>query len=270
MSSGQFSGPTTAGRGLLTDRFLKGGHFPGEAEFGKSTSSPYPSVEYGTPNEKNFFIWIDECHTPTMATSGSALGTNNNRTVKNLLKATESWTSELAIEIEAASRKFLIAESFSAHPITTEWSDALTGLAIASSKLSQPQNVEDAIALLNSLGYIKCAERIELLRNDDDLEEGEAPLSPESVKTFLAFITDIRLTSEFKGLGEPLMGKFSQGTLSADWRALDGKYLLIEFHANGIVSFAMIDGKSRLNGRGTREEIISILRKQEVTSWKSC
>lgn len=121
--------------------------------------------------------------------------------------------------------------------------------------------------------YPSCAERIRYLRDSDDIEEGEQPLNPESVKGFEAFIT------KFNFLGRPTtMGLFSQGTLSVEWRIADNKHLLVEPLDSKNACFALIapsddpedskDGRSRLNGKQTIKEVIQTLQDKKVDRWK--
>lgn len=124
---------------------------------------------------------------------------------------------------------------------------------------------------LKYLGYSNCAEDICWFHDDNDLEEGEQPLNPESAKGFLSFIT------QFGDLGEPMLGPFPEGTLSVEWRIADNKHLLVEPLDSKNACFALIgpsdsldspDGKFRLNGRGTIKDVIKTLRKYEVDRWK--
>ncbi len=123
------------------------------------------------------------------------------------------------------------------------------------------------ILSLNS-NFKESAERIDVLRKIEDLEDGENPLSVESAQGFSNFIP------KFTNLGEPLLGLFPEGTLSAEWRVADDKHFLIEFIDNHTISFAMIvpdtnaqDGKFRLNGRGSQEAGLQALKKNGVTQW---
>ena len=121
---------------------------------------------------------------------------------------------------------------------------------------------------LQKHGYAESAGRIYDLRTTDDIEDGEKRLTLESVQGFHAFI------SEFNQLGEPILGVFSEGTLSAGWRVSDNKHLLIEFLDSERISFAMIrpdlsaqDKKSCFNGRATRNEVLKIISKMGVAEW---
>ena len=116
--------------------------------------------------------------------------------------------------------------------------------------------------------FSECAARLAQLRTFDDLEENEKPLSLESAKGFLSFVC------EFKDLGPPILGLFSQGTLSAGWRIADNKHLLIEPVGENNISFAIIkpdltspDQKFRVNGRGTCQTVIETLRKHDIDKW---
>ncbi len=113
---------------------------------------------------------------------------------------------------------------------------------------------------LQEQGFTESAERINELANLQDFEEGEKPLSLESAHSFQQFIGD------FTVLGEPILGIFSEGTLSAGWRLADNKHFLLEFLENHAISFAMItpdddatDGKFRLNGRGSKKRVLKSL-----------
>ena len=116
--------------------------------------------------------------------------------------------------------------------------------------------------------FTKSAERISELVELQDFEEGEKPLSLESVQNFQKFIRD------FTVLGEPRLGIFPEGTLSAGWRLADNKHLLLEFLENDEVSFAMIgpddeaaDGKFRLNGRGSKRSVLESLNNNNIPQW---
>ncbi|MCY3973315.1 MAG: hypothetical protein OXF52_03840 [Candidatus Dadabacteria bacterium] len=132
--------------------------------------------------------------------------------------------------------------------------------------LSRPETIEEVIRNLRHFGHDRYADRIDFLHKYDDFDDGEKPLSFESAITFLSFITNEIFSSEFKNLGEPLIGLFSEGTLSAEWK-LKNRHLLIEFHADDVASFAMIDGEARLNGRNCSRCIVSTLMSQSVPEW---
>ena len=72
-----------------------------------------------------------------------------------------------------------------------------------------------------------------------------------------------------------MLGFFSEGILSAEWRIADDKHLMIEPLDGKNASFAFIGPttnkpgeKFRLNGRGSIEEVIDTLRKHGVDGWK--
>ena len=128
--------------------------------------------------------------------------------------------------------------------------------------------VDIAVEKLKNIGLVKSANRIGYLRSTDDLEEGDQPLTAESVMGF------VELMYRFRDLGEPLLGFFSEGILSAEWRIADDKHLMIEPLDDKYASFAFIGPtnkpgeKFRLNGRGSIEEVIGTLRKCGVDRWK--
>ncbi len=126
----------------------------------------------------------------------------------------------------------------------------------------------DVASGLMHAGLQKSSERILELEKYQDFEEGEQQLSIESAQGFYGFIL------KFMELGEPLLGVFPAGTLSAEWRIDSNKHLLMEFLDIDTISFAMIgpdekssDGKFRLNGRANREEVIKILFERGVAKW---
>lgn len=135
--------------------------------------------------------------------------------------------------------------------------------------LAGPYSLGEIVASLNHQGFQKCAERLIYLQSTDDLEEGDKPLSLESIQGFF------RLMRDFRDLGEPLLGLFSEGTLSVEWRIADDKHLLVEPLDSENASFALIGpstkrgDKFRLNGRGKIADIINTLQKNGVTQWGS-
>ena len=121
---------------------------------------------------------------------------------------------------------------------------------------------------LHEQGFTESAERINELADLQDFEEGEKPLSIKSAQSFQQFLGD------FTVLGEPALGVFSEGTLSAGWRLADNKHILLEFLENNEISFAMIgpdddaaDGKFRLNGRGSKRIVLEHLNNNNLPQW---
>lgn len=134
--------------------------------------------------------------------------------------------------------------------------------------LTSADKIDIAVKKLKNIGLVKNANRIDYLRSTDDMEEGDQPLTAESVMGFVA------LMDRFEDLGEPMLGIFSQGTLAAEWHIADDKHLMIESLDDKNASFAFIGPankpgeKFRLNGRGSIEEVIGTLRKCGVERWK--
>ncbi|MCY4245247.1 MAG: hypothetical protein OXU41_08740 [Gammaproteobacteria bacterium] len=139
---------------------------------------------------------------------------------------------------------------------------------------AEPRDLDESAAFeeiflsLRHQGLGECAECLAYLRSTEDMEEDDAPLSLESARGFVKFMKD------FPDLGEPLLGLFSGGTLSAGWRVADNKHLLVEPLDGKNAAFAFIGPsdqpgeKSRLNGRGTIAEIIHTLREHGVDKWR--
>lgn len=127
---------------------------------------------------------------------------------------------------------------------------------------------EDAIVALKRRGLNESAESISELLSTDDLASNDQPLSLESVRGF------IKLMDIFQDLGEPILGRFSEGTLSVEWRIADDKHLLVEPLNSGGASFALIGpsptrgtDRIRLNGRGEIADVVDALRKSGVDKW---
>jgi len=128
---------------------------------------------------------------------------------------------------------------------------------------------ESIFRSLSRQGLGACAARLAYLHSTEDMEDDDAPLSLESARGFVEFMNG------FPDLGEPLLGLFAGGTLSAGWRIADDKHLLVEPLDGKNAAFALI-GPSRLpgevfraNGNGTIAEVIHALRKHGVDKWSS-
>ena len=141
-------------------------------------------------------------------------------------------------------------------------------MALVEIKCIQDEQYAQTIVDIREQGFVESTERIDYLWNDQAIEDGENPLSFKSIKGFQAFIT------ELNQLGEPVLGVFPEGTLSAEWRVSDNKHLLIEFLDDKKISFAMIgpdddatDGKFRLNGRGRKKSVLETLNNNNVSQW---
>lgn len=127
---------------------------------------------------------------------------------------------------------------------------------------------DGVIATLKRSNLNESAESINELLSTDDLDPSDKPLSLESVQGF------INLLNIFQDLGEPMLGRFSEGTLSVEWRIADDKHLLIEPLNGGDASFALIGpsptrggNRIRLNGRGKIADVVDTLRKNGVDEW---
>lgn len=129
---------------------------------------------------------------------------------------------------------------------------------------------EELMVALKTRGFNESAEEIEGLRSTDDMESDDKPLSFESVRGI------IKLMDIFKDLGEPMLGRFSEGTLYAEWRIADDKHLLVELLDGDDASFALIGpsltpgaGRLRLNGRNKIADVIATLRNNQVDKWRA-
>jgi len=95
----------------------------------------------------------------------------------------------------------------------------------------------------------------------DDIDEDGESLSLESVRGF------VKLMDAFQDLGEPMLGRFSAGTLSVEWRAADDKHIFVEPLDGDCASFVLIcpsptadEGEFCLNGRGKIADVVAALR----------
>ena len=107
-------------------------------------------------------------------------------------------------------------------------------LVIRFCELTHLDEIDIAVEKLKNTGLVKSASRISYLRSTDDMEEGDQPLTAESVMGF------VELMRDFGDLGEPMLGIFSQGTLAAEWHIADDKHLMIEPLDDKNASFAFI------------------------------
>ena len=131
---------------------------------------------------------------------------------------------------------------------------------IASITNIQSSSFEELIEYLKLNELAGSAERIACLHAAGDLEEGDEPLSIESVKGFVTFIR------RFADLGEPLLGLSPQGFLGSTWRIADDKHLYIQFlNANEAMFSSVSPGTEdgllfRMSGRGSLPDVLQTLR----------
>lgn len=126
---------------------------------------------------------------------------------------------------------------------------------------------ENLLRALRRQGLGACAARLKYLHSSEDMEDDDAPLSLESARGFVEFMEG------FPDLGEPMLGVFAGGTLSAGWRIADNKHLLVESLDGSHAAFALIGPAARpgeefrANGDGTIKEVIHALRAHGVDKW---
>jgi len=133
---------------------------------------------------------------------------------------------------------------------------------------AESASFEGLMFALKVNGFNESAEEIEMLSSPDDLELNDEPLSLESVRGF------VKLMDAFQDLGEPMVGRFSAGTLSVEWRIADDKHLLVETLDGDNASFALIgpsltagEDEFCLNGRGKIADVVVALRNHQVDKW---
>jgi len=132
----------------------------------------------------------------------------------------------------------------------------------------QAADFADICRALRRQGLGACAARLAYLRSPEDMEDDESPLSLESARGFVNFVSD------FQDLGKrPMLGLAPSGDLSVEWRLAADKHLGIWPLDGGHVAFAFIGPSSksgekfRLSGKGTIAEVINILREHGVDQW---
>lgn len=140
-----------------------------------------------------------------------------------------------------------------------------TTASITNTELSSFEEVIECLKLHELAGS---AERIACLCAADELEEGDEPLSIESVKGFVAFMR------RFADLGEPLLGLSPQGFLGSTWRIADDKHLYIQFlNANEAMFSSVSPGTEdgllfRMSGRGSLTDVLQTLRAKGMDKWR--
>jgi len=123
--------------------------------------------------------------------------------------------------------------------------------------LDEAADFDDILRSLRRRGFGACAECLVELWFAEDIDEDDAPLSLESVRDL------VELLDALQDLGEPMLGRFLAGTLSVEWRAADGKHILVELLGGDNASFALIGpgaDEFRLNGRGKIADVVAALR----------
>jgi len=133
---------------------------------------------------------------------------------------------------------------------------------------AESASFEGLMFALKMKGFNESVAEVEMLCSTDDLDPGDKPLSLESVRGF------VKLIDAFRDLGEPMVGRFSAGTLSVEWRIADDKHLLVEPLDGDNASFALIgpslsagEDEFCLNGRGKIADVVAALRNHQVDRW---
>lgn len=112
----------------------------------------------------------------------------------------------------------------------------------------------------------KIKKRIDYLESCDIFDEGEKPMTPESKKAFFEYIT--KFLYLMRKRGEPVIGLFNDGAISAEWRHINDQSVLITFINIDLISFSVIfsdpvtQKKSiSINGAGDCAKVIAVLKK---------
>ena len=89
--------------------------------------------------------------------------------------------------------------------------------------LTSPQTISQICTALTQQGYPNLAKRIAYFASDEDLEEGDVPVTFESVLGFWEFLSDVE--SE----GKLVTSCTAEGQVCADWRFEDARIVAIWF-----------------------------------------
>ena len=170
-------------------------------------------------------------------------------------------------ELRSAIAPFVTSDShfltFPSYPVPP------TALLDWQGTVEESDDVASLLALLELAGFAGAAERIAALsRPGGDLEDDEEPASIEAIKAFALTVRDLI------GLGEPLIALSDGGSLIAEWHIATDKHIAVKFLGENRVAFSLIAPatgnriRARLNGSGTRPEVIRAMRAFGIGSWR--
>ena len=131
-----------------------------------------------------------------------------------------------------------------------------------------PQTIQEVCASLTNRDNPELAQRIAYFASDEDLEEGDVPVTLESALGFLEFFSAVHSDSRVE------MGCSAEGQICADWRFEDERGVAIWFLDSQRVRFAAtyalgkwveIDGGGEV---GNRLEVTEKLVEAGIFEWK--
>ena len=135
--------------------------------------------------------------------------------------------------------------------------------------LTSTSTTADISALLRDMGEGKLADRLDYLASDEDLENGESPITLESARAFFELFTSV----EFEGsVG---LGSTPEGWVYAQWSYPDERALGVWFIDTECVKYTArdkagihidVEGSSRTL---ERSKLIHRLVQKELFSWRT-
>lgn len=123
--------------------------------------------------------------------------------------------------------------------------------------------IKDISILLEMVGRRESAERLRALEScEEELDEGDKPLNPDSVRSYAEFIY------LFQGMSEPILGFSPDGILGATWDLADDRGIGLSFPTDGQVIYAAIlpgldaENPEQMYGQGCCFDVIRALRQR--------
>lgn len=134
--------------------------------------------------------------------------------------------------------------------------------------LASAFTIGDISILLEMVGRRESAERLRALKScEEELDEGDKPLNPDSVRSYAEFIY------LFQGMSEPILGFSPDGILGASWDLAGDRDIGLSFQPDGQVIYAAIlpgsdaENPEQMYGKGCCLDVIRALRQRGLNRW---
>jgi len=134
---------------------------------------------------------------------------------------------------------------------------------VSEEALKSAPTIKDISALLEMAGRRKSAERLRALKAcEEELDEGDKPLNPDSVRGYAEFIY------LFQEMSEPILGFSPDGILGASWNLGGDRDIGLSFQPDGQVIYAAIlpgsdaENPEQMYGQGCCLDVIRALRQR--------
>ena len=108
--------------------------------------------------------------------------------------------------------------------------------------MSNPHPIQEICAALTQQGYPDLARRIAYFASDEDLEEGEAPVTLESLLGFWEFFSAVIPDGSLERLD---LACSPEGCISAYWDFPDTRRVAVWFPDTRQVNFVVMDGDGK-------------------------